>query len=174
VVKRAGRGVIPPLLNTPSWRGAQLKERHNFIFTSLHFTRKKCLEIFRSPYCILISEMPYNSASTVDYRHQWREPWTLFRHLFSLCFVSGRFPRLLLQQRFPRRSLYHYYILCYSISPLSLPFPSFYSVCYYFHITQFFPLRIPYIYTQFFAVSDILRGYMIVVVQDTKRYIYRF
>jgi hypothetical protein len=26
-------GAIPPLTNTPSWRGAQLKHRDNFIFT---------------------------------------------------------------------------------------------------------------------------------------------
>jgi len=26
-------GAIPPLLNTPSWRGAQLKHRDNFTFT---------------------------------------------------------------------------------------------------------------------------------------------
>jgi hypothetical protein len=26
-------GVIPPLPNTPSWRGAQLKHRDNFTFT---------------------------------------------------------------------------------------------------------------------------------------------
>jgi hypothetical protein len=25
-------GAIPPLLNTPSWRGAQLKDRGNFAF----------------------------------------------------------------------------------------------------------------------------------------------
>jgi hypothetical protein len=28
------RGAIPPLPNTPSWRGAQLKHRDNFTFTS--------------------------------------------------------------------------------------------------------------------------------------------
>jgi hypothetical protein len=27
------RGAIPPLTNTPSWRGAQLKHRDNFTFT---------------------------------------------------------------------------------------------------------------------------------------------
>jgi hypothetical protein len=30
-------GAIPPLPNTPSWRGAWLKDRQNFTFT---FTRK--------------------------------------------------------------------------------------------------------------------------------------
>jgi hypothetical protein len=32
------RGAIPPLLNTPSWRGAQLKHRDNFTST-LTFNR---------------------------------------------------------------------------------------------------------------------------------------
>jgi hypothetical protein len=30
-------GAIPPLPNTPSWRGAQLKHRDNFTFLLLHF-----------------------------------------------------------------------------------------------------------------------------------------
>jgi hypothetical protein len=29
-------GALPPLPNTPSWRGAQLKHRDNFIFTFYH------------------------------------------------------------------------------------------------------------------------------------------
>jgi hypothetical protein len=29
-------GAIPPLPNTPSWRGAQLKHRDNFTFTFKH------------------------------------------------------------------------------------------------------------------------------------------
>jgi hypothetical protein len=34
------RGAILPLLNTPSWRGAQLKHRDNFTFTlPLSFNR---------------------------------------------------------------------------------------------------------------------------------------
>jgi hypothetical protein len=32
-VKRPVRGAIPPLPNTPSWCGAQLKHRDNFTFT---------------------------------------------------------------------------------------------------------------------------------------------
>jgi hypothetical protein len=31
------RGAIPPLPNTPSWRGAQLKQRDSFTFTSTCF-----------------------------------------------------------------------------------------------------------------------------------------
>jgi len=30
-------GAIPPVPNTHSWRGAQLKHRDNFTFTYLHF-----------------------------------------------------------------------------------------------------------------------------------------
>jgi hypothetical protein len=29
------RGAIPPIPNTPSWRGAQVKHRNNFTFLSL-------------------------------------------------------------------------------------------------------------------------------------------
>jgi hypothetical protein len=34
-------GIIPPLPNTPSWRGDQLKHRYNFTFTLYIYSEKK-------------------------------------------------------------------------------------------------------------------------------------
>jgi hypothetical protein len=36
-------GAIPPLPNTPSWRGARLKHRDNFTFTLMYFPKFSAL-----------------------------------------------------------------------------------------------------------------------------------
>jgi len=42
------RGAIPPLPNTPSWRGAQLKDWKNFTITSLALETKDISVRFHS------------------------------------------------------------------------------------------------------------------------------
>jgi hypothetical protein len=39
------RGAIPPLPNTPSWHGAQLKHRGNFTFTLQTYTSRLILAL---------------------------------------------------------------------------------------------------------------------------------
>jgi hypothetical protein len=54
-------GVIPPLHNTPLWRGAQLRHRHNFTFT-FAFTLLNnvwCLKYF-SFSCILTGSSEFS------------------------------------------------------------------------------------------------------------------
>jgi hypothetical protein len=55
-------GAMPPLHNTPEWRGAQLKHRDNFTFTFLPY--RSC----NVPYCVNYEQEKMKEAVVTCFR----------------------------------------------------------------------------------------------------------
>jgi hypothetical protein len=67
-------GAIPPLPNTPSWRGAQLKHRDNFILYHYHQQRRRRR---RQGLCLMAcSDSEFNFSEFMNLWTFATTPWT--------------------------------------------------------------------------------------------------